>query len=181
MDRRHFVQVLGATIGSLGSLPIAAQCVQLFNGSLGCTLNLNDGFRIVVQDCASRCWAASISAIFGYHGHSLNQDVIAQQVFGSTVCRPAGSSGVLDSVLNHQWTDDNGKTFRATINGLFDPANGAGTINNDDVVSELEADRPLLYCNASHAMVQIGMNGAPFIKSLEVYAMPGLIPKLSRR
>jgi hypothetical protein len=70
-----------------------------FQYSFGCTLALSRRFHIVVQDCDSRCRAASIAAIFGYHGHSIDQDSIFQTVFGTTICRPAGSSAVLDQVL----------------------------------------------------------------------------------
>jgi Papain-like cysteine protease AvrRpt2 len=157
MNRRLFTQGLGVTMATLSSFPAAAQCTPLFGNALGCTLKLDSHFHVVVQNCASRCWAASISAIFGYHDHALDQDVIAQTVFGTTDCKPAGSSGVLDKVLNHTWTDDDGDTFNATITGLYDPSNGIRTIDNDDVVSELVADRPLLYCNQTHAMVQVGM------------------------
>jgi hypothetical protein len=112
----------------------------------------------VTQDCAERCWAASIAGIFGYHGHPINQDVIAQTIFGTLACLPSGNTKVLDVVLSHDWTDDNGDKFTATITGLYDPLNGVNALDNDDLVSEMKADKPVLYCNTHHAMVMVGMD-----------------------
>ena len=115
---------------------------------------------IVVQNCGERCWAASISFIFGYHGHPTHQDRISAVTFGPgsvAACIPAGSSKTLVKVLDSDWRDDNGNLFHARISAAYDPANGVVSMDNSKVVAELAAGNPLLYCNTVHAMVQMGM------------------------
>jgi hypothetical protein len=121
-------------------------------------VGLSNHFKIVTQDCPERCWAASIAGIFGYHDHKINQDVIAQTIFRTLACRPSGPTSVLDAVLNHEWTDDDGDKFTAKITGLYDPLNGVTALDNDDLVSEMKDDNPVLYCNTHHAMVIVGLD-----------------------
>jgi hypothetical protein len=158
VDRRVFLTGFGAALAVGSSLRLAAQCTHLAPGVSGCKVELSSHFHIVTQDCAERCWAASIAGIFGYHGHRINQDVIARTVFGSLACIPSGGTRVLDAVLNHQWTDESGDTFTATITGLYDPLNGVTAMDNDDLVSQMRDNKPMLYCNRSHAMVIVGMD-----------------------
>jgi hypothetical protein len=162
VDRRIFLSGLGAALAGGASHRLAAQCVLVAPGVAGCTVGLSNHFHIVTQDCPERCWAASISGIFGYLGHPVNQDKIALAVFGpmfgTLPCLSSGNTKVLDAVLSHEWTDDNGVKFNASITGLFDPLNGVAAMDNDDLVSELQNDKPMLYCNRGHAMVIVGID-----------------------
>jgi Papain-like cysteine protease AvrRpt2 len=158
MDRRVFLAGLGAILAG-SSLPLAAQnCVVVRPGVMGCTIGLSSHFEIVTQNCPERCWAASIAGIFGYQGHPIDQDVIAQTIYRTLACLPSISSGVLDTVLSHVWTDTNGDQFKATITGLYDPLNNVTEMDNDDLVSEMRDNNPVLYCNTHHAMVIVGMD-----------------------
>ncbi len=98
-----------------------------------------------------------MAGIFGYNGHPIDQDTIAQRVFGTLQCRPAGTTSVLNAVLSGSWVDMTGKKFTATITGLYDPANHVVAIDNNDIVSEMQDDSPMLYCNETHAMVVVGI------------------------
>lgn len=159
MDRRVFLSGLGAALVGSSPLAIAAQkCVLVAPGVLGCRMGLRDHFEIVEQDCPERCWAASISGIFGYQGHATDQDVIAQTVYKTLNCLPSISSKVLDAVLNYEWTDDEGDKFNATITGLYDPLNGVTEMDNNDLVSEMKNNNPVLYCDTHHAMVIVGLD-----------------------
>jgi hypothetical protein len=158
MQRRAFLARFGAALVGSASLRPAAQCTSVAPGVSGCRVGLSDHFHIVTQNCAERCWAASIAGIFGYHDHSIDQDVIAQAIFHTLECKPAGNTKVLDAVLSHQWTDNDGDKFTATITGLYDPLNGISDMDNDDIVSAMKHDKPLLYCNTTHAMVVIGLD-----------------------
>jgi hypothetical protein len=159
MDRRVFLASLGAALVAGSPLGLAAkQCKTVPPGVLGCRVGLSTHFQIVTQNCPERCWAASIAGIFGYLGHSINQNVIAQTMYGTLACLPSRNSKVLDAVLSHDWTDDNGEQFTGTITGLYDPLNGVLEMDNDDLVSEMQNDKPVLYCNKTHAMVIIGLD-----------------------
>lgn len=159
MNRRLFITGLGGALVGSSSLRIAAQCINIAPGTYGCRVGLGRHFKIVTQDCPERCYAASIAGIFGFHGHKINQDVIAQTVFGTLACKASGGPKVLNAILNHKWTDDDGDEFTATITGLYDPlSNTPPDLDNDDAVSQLKDQKPLLYCNRSHAMVVIGID-----------------------
>lgn len=158
MDRRVFLAGLGVALAG-SSLRLAAQnCKPVAPGQWGCRIGLSEHFDIVTQDCAERCWAASIAGIFRYKGHPIDQDVIAQTIYHTLACLPSISSRVLDAVLDHEWTDDNGDKFTAKITGLYDPLNRVTEMDNDDLVSEMSDDNPVLYCNTHHAMVIVGMD-----------------------
>lgn len=157
MDRRLFLTGLGVLVAS-NSFRVAAQCVRINPQALGCRVGLREHFHIVTQDCPERCWAASIAGIFKYNGHSIDQDVIARTMFGTLACRPSGGTKVLDAVLSREWTDDGGAAFTATIKGLYDPLNGIRDLDNNDILSEMKHDNPMLYCNKTHAMVIVGID-----------------------
>lgn len=159
VDRRVFLTNLGAALVCGSSLRLAAEkCEAVAPGVRGCRVGLSDHFPLVVQDCPERCWAASIAGIFGYHGHKINQDVIAQTMFKTLKCLSSGGTKVLDAVLSREWTDDDGNAFKATITGLYDQLNGVTAMDNDDLVSEMKQDNPVLYCNTHHAMVIVGLD-----------------------
>ncbi|WP_434419536.1 hypothetical protein [Nannocystis pusilla] len=58
------------------------------------------------------CWAACISMIFGYYGHTVSQHRIVQECYGSIVNMPAQSHTILGA-LNRPWIDDAGNHFSA--------------------------------------------------------------------
>ena len=57
------------------------------------------------------CWAASLSMLFGYYGHPLNQATIVTHYFGGPIA-VSGPPWVMRDALNRTWTDDLGRTFR---------------------------------------------------------------------
>jgi hypothetical protein len=132
-------------------------CVSLPQGVQGCSYGGRKHFQIVTQNCPERCWAASMAGIFGYNDHPIDQDTIAQAIFGNLQCKPAQTTGVLNKVLSSVWIDTNGSKFKATITGLYDPANKVIAIDNNDIVSEMQSGSPMLYCNKTHAMVIVGI------------------------
>ena len=156
MNRRSFLSGLAAA-AACTPFALAAQCVPTGNGVTVCAYRLSRPFNIVRQNCLAHCWAASIAGAFGYLGHSMDQDVIAMEMFGTPQCLPA-PTGVINAVLSRQWRDSNGVDFIGRINGLFDPMNGIVNMNNAGLLATLQADKPLLYCNASHCMVIVEMD-----------------------
>jgi hypothetical protein len=106
----------------------------------------------VTQQCSEWCWAASSSMVFDMHGHPIDQKVIVQKAFGGLACM-AGPSITIAQVLSASWTYASGNGFQSQLTAAYDFANGINAINNQFIVSELLADRPLLYGNAHHAMV----------------------------
>jgi Papain-like cysteine protease AvrRpt2 len=108
---------------------------------------------IIKQQCPEWCWAASISMIFGFAGHPIDQKQIVAQTYGNVLCLPAGSSRTIGQDLSRTWTDANGDVFTSKVVAAFDPANNILAINNAILINELQNDHPILYCNTHHAMV----------------------------
>jgi Peptidase_C39 like family len=128
---------------------------------------------IRTQECPEWCWAASISMIFNFYGHPIDQTEIVRQKYGNVQCLPAGSSSTIANALSRQWTDSNGNDFTSQIVAAYDPANGVVAINNSTIVRELSTNHPLLYCNTSHAMVNFSVDyfpspGGPRVQSVGV-------------
>lgn len=108
---------------------------------------------ISTQQCPEWCWAASISMIFGFAGHPIDQKEIVQQTYGNVVCLPAGLTKTIGQDLSRTWSDANGDVFTSKVVAAFDPANNILAINNAIIINELQNDHPILYCNTHHAMV----------------------------
>lgn len=105
------------------------------------------------QQGSELCWAASISNVFGFYGHTISQANIVSKVFGSLVNAAAPNDKVIAQQLNRQWTDDDGNSFNVRLTAAYDFDAGVNTINNTLIVDELKNGRPLIICNRTHCMV----------------------------
>lgn len=105
------------------------------------------------QQCELWCWAASISMIFAYHGYTVPQAQIVQQTYGAVVCLPSGNTFTIGSDLSRPWIDTRGRRFQSRVTAAFDPLNGIANLSNAQIIDELRGNRPLLYCNRTHAEV----------------------------
>jgi len=108
------------------------------------------------QAMSQWCWAASISMIFGYHGHALPQEGIVQSVFGQLVDLPAMNGLVMTGSLARRWTDTRGRPFQAKVR-VFDVHAGQFEVDTQTIISELRDERPLLVGTVGHAMVMTAM------------------------
>ncbi|MBT9329833.1 hypothetical protein D0Y96_002185 [Acidipila sp. 4G-K13] len=106
-----------------------------------------------LQQCPEWCWAASISMVFKFFGHPLDQKTIVARKYHSLVCMSALSASQIASDLSDSWTDDNGDDFSSELTAAYDFRAGVLAIDNAIIVNELLNGRPLLYCNTQHAMV----------------------------
>jgi hypothetical protein len=142
----------------------AQQCGVVPPGVTLCRAEVNIPQLIAAintQQCPEWCWAASISMIFGFYGHPIDQKEIVKQTYGNVLCFPAGSSRTIGRALSRRWEDANGDFFKSTVVAAYDPANNINAINNAIIVNELANDHPLLYCNTSHAMVNYAVDYIP--------------------
>lgn len=166
MNRRRFLG-LGSSV-LFSQLLDAQQCTPF-----GCRASLdftNLAQSIQIQQCPEWCWAASISMIFGFHGHPLSQQEIVTQAYGSVLCLPAYTASRIAADLSDTWTDDNGNTFTSDITAAYDYQTQMGLINNTIIIDELLANRPLIYCNPAHAMVLCGVDYTPGFLGPSIHA-----------
>src|SRR5689334_602140 len=140
MLRRQFI--LGAAAAAAAT-PLGA---EITNGPFGSPSRAWVYQPAVVkQNCPLWCWAASASMIFAAAGRTVPQEQIVQRVFGGLTCQPAYSGMVMAQVLSSTWTDTNGQQFQSHVGAAYDQMAGVAFINNGIIVSELAANRPLLY------------------------------------
>lgn len=149
MDRRSFLQGLSAVMADMPTALHAAEtCTPLF-----CDVGIPNISVTPPQQCQQWCWAASIQAIFGLHGHHVNQQVIVQKLFGGLVCAPATNVQMF-AAINGQWIDSNGQHFFAQTDVLYDPQFGISRPNTLSImINELRAGNPMINGAVGHATV----------------------------
>jgi hypothetical protein len=111
--------------------------------------------RLVRQECAEWCWAASASMIFASLGHPTDQKKIVDAAYNGQVCAPAQQTGTITRLLDATWLDDDGRQFRPTIEAGYDQQNNILALNHTFIVDELTQDRLMLYANTHHCMVVV--------------------------
>jgi hypothetical protein len=138
---------IGCTGSSLGPTPQTAQVnmVQLAQA-------------VTRQQCEQWCWAASISMMFNFYRHPLSQVEIVAATYGGVVCLPSGSTTTIGRDLSRTWIDDRGVRFTSQVVAAYDYFNGLNSLSNQSIISALNANNPLLYCNTHHAMVVYSVN-----------------------
>lgn len=161
-SRRDFLRIVSSTaLGAsfLSSVKLAASTQCYANGS--CTAQVD--FAQFAQEAyqsqkrSEWCWAASISMIFAFYGHTVSQDRIVSEVYGAPVNMPSGYGINMARQLNRKWKDDDGNCFRATLTGVYDAQAGVDTLTNADLIRELDNDHPILIGTGGHAMVLTAM------------------------
>lgn len=133
--------------------------------------------QVIRQNCPQWCWAASMSMVFEMWGHTVDQRDIVQATFGTLTCQPIGSGIAIARTLSgHHWVDSAGNRFRCTVSAAYDFHAGFNNLTNDLVVRELSNDRPLIYCNTHHAMVQVTMDYRDYFGTIQPLSVGVLDP-----
>jgi papain like cysteine protease AvrRpt2 len=156
MKRRAFLEACAATSALLPAVSVAGlSCgVQFFPGfgpRQVCTAGLLSPVAALFaqyQRASEWCWAASISMIFRYFGHEVDQSRIVKQTWGEITNQPGSVDQIL-SDLSRSWTDDDGNSFAASCD--------AYDANPVTAAQDLANDMPLLVCSLGHAMVLTGL------------------------
>lgn len=165
--RRLVCLILLASVLLVVSTQASAAHMQLPNGVW--RVYLSRQVPIVTQRTPVWCWAASLSAVFGYYGHPVDQTRIVARYFpppGITT----GPPWVMRDALNTTWVDDAGNTFSVSspITNLY-PPQGPMQVSNVDIIRALDNEIPVFYGDTTHAMVLvqtdyvIGPDGMPNI------------------
>lgn len=156
MERRTFLQsgifLAGFCVGAR-SLFAAQQCGQVFlaptpygpHQMQQCEAGIESiTFQQAFQEHREWCWAASISMVFGYYHHPVDQQRIVKETWGQVADMPAQPSDIVRD-LNRSWVDDNGRKFQSFGDVLSTNANTA--------VQDLQANHPIIVGALGHATV----------------------------
>src|SRR5205823_6000717 len=117
--------------------------IQLANGVW--RVYLSRQVPVVRQETPVWCWAASLSALFGYLGHPVDQRRIVFKYFPPPGITP-GPPWVMRDALNSNWVDDNGLPFqvRSAVTNLYPPV-GPRQVENPQIIKALEDEIPVFY------------------------------------
>lgn len=161
--------VVGGAVGLFGFSQAARAALQCGpyqpNGvrlcEAGLIVNLNPILASVgYQERPYWCWAACISAVFGFHGYSVSQSDVVSKVFGSDFNTTADGPHII-AAIDGDWTDNNGREFTAQGVVLLDSNVGFQNPSTSPIAAqELAAGRPLIIGAMGHAMVLSGMTYA---------------------
>lgn len=177
--RRRFLKLAGAAAGTTlaGRSAHAMQaCTGFnFNGVRACEAGIDS--RIAAQSINSRqfksqwCWAACISMLFDYYGHSVSQAHIVERVFGSSLVDAPAYPNQIMAAVNVPWEDDDGDVFYPQGEQVM----GYDRDQNTILASQLLAtDTPIIIGSLGHATVLTAMSwvedvyGRYIIQSLTV-------------
>ncbi|MEM6622894.1 MAG: hypothetical protein AAF674_11745 [Pseudomonadota bacterium] len=160
MDRRRFL--LSAAVAGLSTPSLAEIACNQGPGHYQQTCDVGviiGNIATPWQQCKLWCWAACVETAFGLRGYRVNQQMMAQKLFGDPyVCQPANGP-MIEHVVNGNWTDLNGRAFQARLDIVMDLDRGISHPNPMGVIwDELRAGRPLLSGSLGHATLITAMN-----------------------
>ena len=132
----------------------------------GCSVGILPGRLVVIspknqfQHASEWCWAASISMVFAFYGHDVPQEEIVAQAFHGNIANLPAPGPFLTAQLNRSWIDSSGKQFSSTATS-FDRTTASFQISPSTIVSDLQANHPLIIGSGGHAMVLTAVGFMP--------------------
>jgi hypothetical protein len=156
MERRAFLRTAFAGAGLLAAsrtlfgakqcgtpvstmTPMGPQPIEV------CTAGISSiTFKQAFQQQNEWCWAACISMVFEYYHHSVDQQRIVKETWGTVADMPGMPRDILRD-LNKKWTDDAGK--------VFESKGDVYSVNVNTAVQDLIDDHPLIIGAMGHATV----------------------------
>lgn len=156
MERRAFLRSALAAAGSLAAsrtmfgkkqcgtplptiTPIGPQPIEV------CTAGISSvSFKQAFQQQNEWCWAACISMVFEYYHHSVGQQRIVKETWGTVANMPGMPADIMRD-LNKRWIDEAGHAFDCKGDVISANANTA--------IEDLIDDHPLIIGAMGHATV----------------------------
>ena len=105
------------------------------------------------QEKSQWCWAATIAIVFRHHGFAVAQEEIVRWEFGDSSDRGV-TAPAITQMLQRSWQDRQGRAFHASATAGDAPARRF-MFENDTVIRELVAQRPMIVGALGHAMVLV--------------------------
>ena len=117
-----------------------------------CTAGISSiTFKQAFQQQNEWCWAACISMVFDYYNHSVDQQRIVKETWGTVADMPGQPSDIFRD-LNKKWTDDAGNDFQCQ--------GDVYSVNVNTAVQDLIDDHPLIIGALGHATVLTAITSA---------------------
>ncbi|RYF37539.1 MAG: hypothetical protein EOO25_18985 [Comamonadaceae bacterium] len=125
------------------------------------------------QEKSQWCWAASIAMVFSHHGFSVTQEDIVRKEYADGADKPLAATQVAP-VLQRAWQDSGGRSFFASVTA-GDAPRRRFLFNDDTVIRELQAQRPLIVGALGHAMVLVQVQYQRFTVQDAVRIVGGVV------
>ncbi len=110
-----------------------------------CTAGISSiTFKQAFQQQNEWCWAACISMVFEYYHHSVDQQRIVKETWGTVEDMPGMPRDIFRD-LNKRWNDDAGKVFQCQ--------GDVYSVNVNTAIQDLIDDHPLIIGALGHATV----------------------------
>jgi uncharacterized protein (TIGR03437 family) len=144
-----------ALAGIFGALSQLASAATYCDPSGVCRVYISKKLvNPIAQETPVWCWAASLSMLFDYYGHPVDQAEIVTRYFGAPVA-VSGPPWVLRDALNTTWVDDNRASFMISSR-ITDYYSGSSfQVSNADIISAIGAENPVFYGDNIHAMILV--------------------------
>ena len=155
--RRHFL------VGALAPLIVAkpawaaTRCIpdpkhggQLCKGYVDITDAYQETYHASHEPGA--LWVACVAVVFAVYGHVIQQRRIAEEAYGDFDQVSLGSGLAVLKPLERVWKDDDGVSFRAAMQPVFD-SEGDAKFDQAALIQPLFSGDPILLMGGGHPVV----------------------------
>ena len=155
--RRHFLAGALAPLALAKPVSAATRCVpdpklggQLCKGFV----DVRDAFQETYHAShdPGALWVACVAVVFAVYGHVIQQLRIAEEAYGDFGNVAMDSGLAVIKPLERVWKDDDGVSFRASMEPVFD-SDGGAKYDQTALIQPLFSGDPLLLMGGGHPVV----------------------------
>jgi hypothetical protein len=155
--RRHFLAGALAPLVLAKPVSAATRCVpdpklggQLCKGFV----DVRDAFQETYHAShdPGALWVACVAVVFAVYGHVIQQPRIAEEAYGDFGNVAMDSGLAVIKPLERVWKDDDGVSFRASMEPVFD-SDGGAKYDQTALIQPLFSGDPLLLMGGGHPVV----------------------------
>jgi hypothetical protein len=155
--RRHFLAGALAPLVLAKPVSAATRCVpdpklggQLCKGFV----DIRDAFQETYHAShdPGALWIACVAVVFAVYGHVIQQPRIAEEAYGDFGNVAMDSGLAVIKPLERVWKDDDGVSFRASMEPVFD-SDGGAKYDQTALIQPLFSGDPLLLMGGGHPVV----------------------------
>jgi hypothetical protein len=156
--RRHFLAGALAPLALATPALAAPRCIpdpklggQLCKGYV----DVRDAFQETYHAShdPGALWVACVAVVFAVYGHVIQQPRIAQEAYGDFGNVSMDSGLAVIKPLERVWKDDDGVSFRASMEPLFDSDSAGGKLDQSALIKAVFNGDPVFLMGGDHPVV----------------------------
>src|SRR5262249_22266443 len=106
-------------------------------------------------------WVACVAVVFAQYGHVIQQLRIAEEAYGGFDGVTLDKGAKVAEALARKWTDDDGTSFKATVEHVFDADAGGSGFDQAALIKAVSNGDPLILMGAAHPVVLTALAYTP--------------------